>query len=190
MNILCLSLHMKKVIQFTWLLPIASFIVSLAEGRKVKENLQVISKVLDVLQRVFFFIERSEQVINLLLKQLCAILGREFYSGTTTSFPVSVLQQSCICRNNNQELKFVDHVNNISSTSLCILGFIVRNRTEYNLHTMKKLYNTHVGPEKVFPLSILPGVQAISLLLRILHTAFEGQILILLILNPDPCIIY
>lgn len=48
----------------------------------------MISGLLDVLQRIHLFIERSGKVISLLLKQICAILGHEFITANTTSFPV------------------------------------------------------------------------------------------------------
>lgn len=43
---------------------------------------------LDTLQRLYLFIDRSGKVISLLLKQICAILGQGFYTANTTSFPV------------------------------------------------------------------------------------------------------
>lgn len=57
---------------------------------KGTENLQMFSRLLDTLQKLSFFIERSQQVIALLLHQLSAISGKDLYvSNSTLYFPVS-----------------------------------------------------------------------------------------------------
>lgn len=63
---------------------------------KPKISLKSIYNLLHLLQRIQFFVSRSQQVITVLLSQVCAILGKTFYSATT-SFPVSFLHlfESC-----------------------------------------------------------------------------------------------
>lgn len=75
------------------------------ETRNVKDNLHVISNLLDTLQRIHVFIERSGKVISLLLKQICAILGQGFYTTNTTSFPVIQIFQ-----NNNMLFFFISNI--------------------------------------------------------------------------------
>lgn len=59
------------------------------ETRNVKDNLHAISGLLDILQKIYLFIDRTGKVISLLLKQICAILGQGFYASNSSSFPVS-----------------------------------------------------------------------------------------------------
>lgn len=59
------------------------------ETRNLKDNLHMITGLLDTLQRIYIFIDRSGKVISLILKQICAILGQGLYGGHSTSFPVS-----------------------------------------------------------------------------------------------------
>lgn len=59
------------------------------ETGNLKDSLQGIGKFLDKLQKIYCFVNRTEKVVTLLLNQLCAILGKGFYTGNTTSFPVS-----------------------------------------------------------------------------------------------------
>ncbi|CAH0562284.1 unnamed protein product [Brassicogethes aeneus] len=49
------------------------------------ENIEIVSQFLETLQKVHNFIVRSQQVLTLLVKQLSCILGKGFYTSTSTS---------------------------------------------------------------------------------------------------------
>lgn len=57
------------------------------ESRNVGDNLKSVSGLLMTLQQIHCFINRSQQVITLLLGQLCAILSKNGRSINVTSFP-------------------------------------------------------------------------------------------------------
>ncbi|KAK4871515.1 hypothetical protein RN001_015639 [Aquatica leii] len=65
-----------------------SFIFYGEEPTKGTANLLSISKLMEKLQKVNFFVNRSQHVIIVVLKQLCAILGKNLYNeSTVTCFP-------------------------------------------------------------------------------------------------------
>ncbi|KAF5286779.1 hypothetical protein FQR65_LT12449 [Abscondita terminalis] len=69
-----------------------SFIFYGEEPTKGTANLLSISKLMEKLQRVCFFVSRAEHVIMLVLKQLCAILGKNLYNERT----LDCLSRNCL----------------------------------------------------------------------------------------------
>ncbi|KAF5274542.1 hypothetical protein FQA39_LY07154 [Lamprigera yunnana] len=64
------------------------------------ENLLLISRLMEHLQKVLFFVNRVQNVIALLLKQLCAILGKKLYNeSSVTCFPepLDYLAELLVC---------------------------------------------------------------------------------------------
>ncbi|GJQ84460.1 hypothetical protein Trydic_g21021 [Trypoxylus dichotomus] len=106
------------------------------EDEKGIENLEKISKLLDTLQKISFFSWRSQEVIILLLKQLCALLGKEFYSGSSSSIfpePLDAIGELLICFVTLSSLLNSNKIKNHFRLYQRAIRHMLHNPSEYNM---------------------------------------------------------